>query len=150
MLFLSSNIYIYRFWEVWFLLWLRFSRSIYIGFASNYTHKYNLLNQQRRGDRIGTTAAAHILHFGVQNRLDLLDGHLQAHGHIVVAPLEQHLALKVDQFVFARANQQTDQFVVDVIVDLCGNVDKGFNKKKNGIHWRLCRARLHWIVRRME
>lgn len=112
------------------MLWLRFSRSIYIGFASNYTHKYNLLDQQRRGDRIGTTAAAHILHFGVQNRLDLLDGHLQAHGHIVVAPLEQHLALKVDQFVFARANQQTDQFVVDVIVDLCGNVDKGFNKKK--------------------
>lgn len=77
-----------------------------------------LLDQQRGGNRIRTTAAADILNFGIQNGFDFLDGHRKTHGNIVVAPLEQHFTLKVDQFVFTSTDQQTDQFIVNVVVDL--------------------------------
>lgn len=78
----------------------------------------HLLHQQRSGNRIRTTTPTDILHFGVEDLLDFADWFDKADGHIVVATLEQDFALKVEQFVFACSQQETDQFVVDVIVDL--------------------------------
>ena len=52
---------------------------------------------------------------------DFPDRFQQQDGHVVVAALEQHLALELDQLVLAGAQQQPNELVVDVGVDLDEN-----------------------------
>lgn len=76
------------------------------------------LLQHVGGLRVRTETPADFGLLADHDLADFPDRFQQQDGHVVVAALEQHLALERDQFVLAGAQQQPHQLVVDVGVDI--------------------------------